>query len=167
MALDLNIQLNMSRLSAMQSQNAASQMVQNAADKARSASGASRGNDEEINEELMGACKQFEAYFLEQVFKEMEKSVDVFSKDKHDQSLGTLVDYFKDMTLQTVTSMSADQQSTGLAKMMYENLKNNYYASVVPVQTADAAAEEVQDSDPSVVKAVSSSDQASLSDDDL
>lgn len=167
MALDLNSQLNMSRLSAMQSQNAASQMVQNAADKARSASGASMRNDEEVNEELMGACKQFEAYFLEQVFKEMEKSVDVFSKDKHDQSLGTLVDYFKDMTLQTVTSMSADQQSTGLAKMMYENLRNNYYASVVPVQTADAAAEEVQDSDPSVVKAVSSSDQASLSDDDL
>ena len=129
MSMDLSNSLAMSRLNTLQSQSAAMQKVNSAAEKVKDA--ASKETDgEEINEELMGACKQFEAYFLEQVFKEMEKSVTIFSKDKNDQSLGTLVDYFKDMTLQDLTSQSADNQSTGLAQMMYENLKNNYYSGI-------------------------------------
>lgn len=33
------------------------------------------------DDELLDACKQFEAYFLEQVFKEMEKTVDCVEVD--------------------------------------------------------------------------------------
>ena len=36
-------------------------------------------------DELLDACKQFEAYFLEQVFKEMQKTVDCVK----DESSGT------------------------------------------------------------------------------
>ncbi len=129
MSMDLSNSLAMSRLTSLQSQSAAMQKFNNAAEKVKDAA-SKEADSEEINEELMGACKQFEAYFLEQVFKEMEKSVTIFSKDKNDQSLGTLVDYFKDMTLQDLTSQSADTQSTGLAQMMYENLKNNYYSGL-------------------------------------
>ncbi len=80
---------------------------------------------EEVNEELMDACKQFEAYLMEQVYKGYEKTVKVFSKEE-DNSMGTLVDYFKDITIQNITTMQSDTQSPGLAQMLYENMKRNY-----------------------------------------
>ena len=74
----------------------------------------------------MEACKGFEAYFLEQMFKEMQKSVDALKPEKGDNSTNTLVDFFKDQTLQEVCSTSVDTQSNGFAQMLYENLKRNY-----------------------------------------
>ena len=78
------------------------------------------------DDELMAACKSFEAYFLEQMFKEMQKSVDALKPETSDRPTSTLVDYFKDQTLQEVCSTSADMQSNGFAQMLYENLKRNY-----------------------------------------
>ncbi|SDA43479.1 flagellar protein FlgJ [Butyrivibrio sp. INlla18] len=78
------------------------------------------------DDELMEACKSFEAYFLEQMFKEMQKSVDALKPEKGDNSTSTLVDFFKDQTLQEVCSTSVDTQSNGFAQMLYENLKRNY-----------------------------------------
>lgn len=78
------------------------------------------------DDELMEACKGFEAYFLEQMFKEMQKSVDALKPEKGDNSTNTLVDFFKDQTLQDVCSTSVDTQSNGFAQMLYENLKRNY-----------------------------------------
>ena len=37
-----------------------------------------------------------------------------------------MVDYFKDLTIQDIASTGADTQSTGLAQMLYENMKRNY-----------------------------------------
>ena len=49
-------------------------------------------------DELLDVCKQFEAYFMEQVFKQMEKTI---IKDESSSGTGTaLVDYFKDAALQ-------------------------------------------------------------------
>ena len=76
--------------------------------------------------ELWEACKSFEAYFLEQMFKEMQKSVDAMKPERGDQSTSTLVDYFKDQTLQDICATSADMQSNGFAAMLYENLKRTY-----------------------------------------
>jgi flagellar protein FlgJ len=78
------------------------------------------------DEELWAACKSFEAYFLEQVFKEMQKSVDAIKPETSDNSTSTLVDYFKDQTLQEVCATSVEMQSNGFAAMLYENLKRNY-----------------------------------------
>ena len=78
------------------------------------------------DDELWQACKSFESYFLEQVFKEMQKSVDALKPEKGDNSTNTLVDFFKDQTLQDVCSTSVDTQSNGFAQMLYENLKRNY-----------------------------------------
>ena len=47
------------------------------------------------DEELMDVCKQFESYFLEQVFKEMEKTTNLFGEEDSGSS-SQLVDYFKD-----------------------------------------------------------------------
>ncbi|WP_035778644.1 hypothetical protein [Butyrivibrio sp. MC2013] len=84
------------------------------------------------DEELMDACKEFEAYFLEQVYKEMSGTVDAFKRDDSDMSnalsmtsSNSLVDYFKSQTLQSLAVQTSETQSTGLAAMLYENLKRN------------------------------------------
>ena len=78
------------------------------------------------DDELMEACKSFEAYFLEQIFKEMQKSVDALKPESEDKSTQTLVDYFKNETLQDICSQSVDMQSNGFAKMLYDNRTRNY-----------------------------------------
>ncbi len=82
--------------------------------------------DKASDDELMEACKSFEAYFLEQIFKEMQKSVDSLKPESEDKSTQTLVDYFKNETLQDICSQSVDMQSNGFAKMLYDNLTRNY-----------------------------------------
>jgi Rod binding domain-containing protein len=93
---------------------------------------AGTGSDS-TDEELMSACREFEAYFLEQVFKEMQKSVDAFKSDDSEisdalsiTSSNSLVDYFKGQTLQKVMADTAKNQSTGLAQMLYENMRRTY-----------------------------------------
>lgn len=83
-------------------------------------------NDKTSDDELWAACKSFEAYFLEQIFKEMQKSVDALKPESEDKSTETLVDFFKDQTLQEVSATAVDRQSNGFAQMLYENLKRNY-----------------------------------------
>ncbi len=76
------------------------------------------------DEELLDVCKQFEAYFMEQVFKQMEKTI---IKDESSSSTGTaLVDYFKDSALQELTKTSTETQGLGIAQMLYEQMKRNY-----------------------------------------
>jgi flagellar protein FlgJ len=76
------------------------------------------------DEELMGVCKQFEAYLLEQVFKRMENTVIKANPDE-DSNTSQLVDFFKGQTLQEIATQSADTQSLGIAQMLYEQLKVN------------------------------------------
>lgn len=73
------------------------------------------------DEELMDACKQFESYFVEQMFKEMQKTVP--ETDYSFQSTGTMVDYYKDNMLQELASMSTEAGGLGLAQMLYEQMK--------------------------------------------
>ena len=99
--------------------------LESAAENAKKTKGT--GN-EEVDRELMNACNQFEAYFLEQIFKEMQKSVDALRTDQS-SSNKQLVDYFKDQTLQDLTKKSTETQGLGFAQMLYENMKNNVLAS--------------------------------------
>ncbi|MCR5557163.1 MAG: rod-binding protein [Butyrivibrio sp.] len=73
-------------------------------------------------EELMDVCKQFESYLLEQVYKNMEKSIHWDDKEEQDNQL---VDYFKDLTIQEISKEATDQKSLGLAQMLYEQMKVN------------------------------------------
>lgn len=76
-------------------------------------------------DELFEACKQFEAYFLEQVFKEMQKTVDCV-KDEKNSSTNSMIEYFKDTTLQDLAATSTETQGLGIAQMLYEQMKRNY-----------------------------------------
>ena len=76
------------------------------------------------DEELLDVCKQFEAYFMEQVFKQMEKTI---IKDESSSGSSTaLVDYFKDSALQELTKTSTETQGLGIAQALYEQMKRNY-----------------------------------------
>lgn len=79
------------------------------------------------DDELLEACKQFESYLLEQVFKEMEKTVDCFKdKDAESDPNNNLLDFFKDNTIQKLAADSTETQGLGLAQMLYEQMKRNY-----------------------------------------
>lgn len=75
-------------------------------------------------DELMDACKQFEAYFLEQIFKGMEKTIP--KNENGDNSTQNLLDYFKETTIQELAEQSTETNSLGLAQMLYEQMKRNY-----------------------------------------
>lgn len=76
---------------------------------------------------LLDACKQFEAYLWEQIYKEMEKTTKVFSDDEDgDAYASNMVDYFKDAVIQQISSQTATEQSNSLARMLYEQAKRNY-----------------------------------------
>ena len=76
------------------------------------------------DDELMDACKQFEAYFLEQMFKEMMKTIP--ESDETSSSNSQLMDYYKDEMVQQIASDSTEQNILGLAQMLYEQMKRNY-----------------------------------------
>lgn len=76
------------------------------------------------DEELMDACKQFEAYFLEQMFKAMINTVP--KNEDMSGSTSTLMDYYTDEMVQQLASDSTENKSLGLAQMLYEQMKRNY-----------------------------------------
>lgn len=82
------------------------------------------------DEELMNACKQFESYLLEQVFKEMQKTVSFNDDDDQSSSLGfstgkdnSLTEYFKEQAIASIASTSTEQNGLGIAQMLYEAMK--------------------------------------------
>lgn len=79
-----------------------------------------KGSDDE---QLMDACKQFESYFVEQMFKEMQKTVP--ETEYSFKSTGTMVDYYRDSMIQEIASMSTETGGLGLAQMLYEQMKIN------------------------------------------
>lgn len=76
------------------------------------------------DKELMDVCKQFEAYFLEQVFKEMAKTVSLSETSSSANS--SMMDYYKDQMIQTLAAQSTEQNGLGLAQMLYEQMRRNY-----------------------------------------
>ena len=78
------------------------------------------------DEKQLHACKQFESYLLEQVFKEMQKTVDCIKSDDDSDPNQNLVDYFRENTLQELASTSTEKEGLGIAQMLYEQMKRNY-----------------------------------------
>ena len=87
-------------------------------------------------EELMDVCKDFEAYFVEQMFKAMQRMV---PESEEDVSASTrqLKDYYKEQMTQSFAEQAtegeglgiaqATEQSGGpLAQQLYEQMKRNY-----------------------------------------
>ncbi len=76
--------------------------------------------DQSSDEELMDVCKSFESYFLEQVFKSMEKTV---MKDENSPDSSGYASIFKDQLLQEYANNATDNGGYGIAQMLYESMK--------------------------------------------
>ena len=76
------------------------------------------------DDELMDVCKEFESYFIEQVYKEMQKTVP--EDEDGDASMSQLTDYFKDNMIQELASQTTEQSGGSLAKQLYDQMKRNY-----------------------------------------
>lgn len=86
-------------------------------------------DDKTSEEELMKACKEFEAYFVEQIFKGMEKTV--MKADDENSTTSMYQDYFGDMQIQEYAKAATEQSNgtgtgIGLANQLYEQMKRNY-----------------------------------------
>lgn len=90
----------------------------------------SRNYSGSTDEEMMDACKKFESYFIEQVLKEVKKTIP--KEEKLDQATDSLVDFFKDNMVQEFSEKIQETNSIGLAQQMYEQMKRNY-SNTVPV----------------------------------
>lgn len=76
---------------------------------------------------LLDACKQFEAYLWEQVYKEMEKTVKLFGDDDEEEGYASnMTDLFKDEFIQAISEQTANEGPNSLAQMLYEQAKRNY-----------------------------------------
>lgn len=76
--------------------------------------------------ELMSACKQFEAYFVEQVFKGMEKMIPKAKDENETSSLSTLKEFYQDELISNFASEATKQgEGLGIAQMLYEQMKRN------------------------------------------
>lgn len=74
-------------------------------------------------EELLEACKEFETYLVEQVFKSMKKMV---PKNEEDGKSSSSLDYFNDMLTQEYAKNAVSQGDFGIAQALYEQMKRNY-----------------------------------------
>ena len=78
-------------------------------------------------QELLDACKQFEAYLWEQVFKGMVKTAKVFSDDNEEEGYASnMVDMFQDTAIQEIASRTVSGGPNSLAMMLFEQMKRNY-----------------------------------------
>nr|WP_300817614.1 rod-binding protein [uncultured Acetatifactor sp.] len=115
--------------------NAANQRAAGLQDKLKDADYA-RATDAE----LMDACKQFEAYFIEQMYKGMMKTIP--TNENNSNYTATMMDYYKDQMVQAVAEETTNQNGGfGLAQMLYDQMKRNFTTTEIP-QTADGSAAE-------------------------
>ena len=81
------------------------------------------------DDKLLSVCKDFESYFVEQVFKGMQKMVPKDEDDSTSSSSSSLTDYYKDELTSkyaTAASESNGGEGLGIAKILYEQMKRNY-----------------------------------------
>lgn len=90
--------------------------------------------------ELMNACKQFEAYFIEQMYKGMMKTVP--QSEETSNYTSSIMDYYKDQMLQGLAEETSNQNGgVGLAQMLYEQMKWNFGTAEVPGSGAEGTEE--------------------------
>lgn len=70
------------------------------------------------DDEMMDACKEFEAYMIEQVYKQMESTIMKSDDEENDYE-----EYFSDLRIQEFAKSASEQGSFGLAQQLYDAMK--------------------------------------------
>ncbi len=86
----------------------------------------------ESKEETLEACKQFEAYLIQQMYKNMQETVSLFSdEDEESSSSSSYVDMFQDNYLEEIANqMMNSGQGLGIAEQLYDSIMQQQGISV-------------------------------------
>ena len=98
--------------------------------------------------ELMDACKEFESYLVEQMFKAMEKTIMKDEDDESDSYISAYTDYYDDMKIQQYAKIVTDNGDLGIAQKLYDQLKLNLSETIPQageLQAAENAGQAEQD----------------------
>ena len=90
------------------------------------------------DDELLAACKQFESYLWEQIYKEVDKSVNVFGTESNGSYAGNMLSTFSDSFIQEISKQSVSDGDNSLAQTLYRQLKRNYGIDVVTAEEIEA-----------------------------
>ncbi len=90
------------------------------------------------DDELLEACKQFEAYLWEQVYKNVDKTTNLFGSQSEGSYASDMVNMFSDNLIQEVSKMSVSEGDNSLAMRLYEQLKRNYGVGVTSPEEIDS-----------------------------
>lgn len=80
---------------------------------------------EATDEEMMEVCKEFEAYLMEKVMKQMK---DVMTDSEEEEN--DYMSYFGDMMYQEYAKTIAENGELGLAQQLYESMKRNTVSNI-------------------------------------
>lgn len=72
------------------------------------------------DEEMMEVCKDFEAYLVEKVMKEMKSAMTSGEEEENEY-----LSYFGEMRFQEYAKQISENGELGLAKQLYESMKRN------------------------------------------
>lgn len=96
--------------------------VKNQTQAASTSQVAAKDYSKATEEELLEACKEFEAYFVEQLFKAMRATV----PESESSTSASALDMFEDNLYQEYAKQAADNGQLGLAQQLFEQMKRNY-----------------------------------------
>jgi Rod binding domain-containing protein len=136
--------MDLGGISSVYSNYLTSQASDNKASTLQSKLESSASSDDD--EELKSACREFESYFVEQVFDAMLETTKLFSDDEDEDGYSSkMVDYFKDFAVQELCDEVTEGDGIGLANTLYEQMKRNYSIDTVTPETVAAAATSAED----------------------
>jgi len=82
-------------------------------------------NGDATDEEMLEVCKEFEAYLVEKVMKQMKDTM-TDSEDEENEYMS----YFGDMMYQEYAKQIAENGELGLAQQLYESMKRNTVSNI-------------------------------------
>lgn len=89
------------------------------------------------DDELMQVCKDFESYFIEQMFKSMEKMIPKDEDEDESSSMSSMTDYYKEEMMSKYAEYASGSdggKGLGIAQTLYEQMKRTYGSSELPEQ---------------------------------
>ena len=145
------MEISSNMYSSLTAQNAAAEAMSS-----RAANSINKNYENATDEELMTACKQFESYFIEQVYKEMLETIP--KEEYSSQATSTLVDYYKEQMVQEMAATTSEQSGMGIAQMLYEQMKRSGEGAVTAAQieAADEGAGAVREAEAAAATAAAS-----------
>lgn len=82
-------------------------------------------NGESTDEEMLEVCKEFEAYLMEKVMKQMKETMTDSEEEENDY-----LSYFGDMMYQEYAKQITENGELGLAQQLYESMKRNTVSGI-------------------------------------